>query len=136
MLKRYSVTATPIQLANAPTNSLYSPLQYYVHPRSRNASRSTPGGAYQPSTPYRAPMPNATSLFPYGIRSGVDEPALACAIPGEYSVRTGSDPGARRGPVAFSLSVFDRPLPALRSLPREGAPAVPPLEFVASPCPA
>lgn len=38
--------------------------QHYSHPRLRKASRFTPGGAYQPSAPYRAPMLNATSLFP------------------------------------------------------------------------
>ena len=47
-----------------PTNSRGKPLLHYSHPRSRNASRTTPGGAYQPSAPYRAPMLNATSLFP------------------------------------------------------------------------
>ena len=36
----------------------------HSHPRSRKAVRSTPGGAYHPSGPYRAPSLNASSLFP------------------------------------------------------------------------
>ena len=43
----------------------------YSHPRSPNAERSTPGGAYHPAEPYRAPSFIATSLLPKGIRSGV-----------------------------------------------------------------
>ena len=46
------------------SNPRSNPPSHYSHPRSRNASRSTPGGAYQPSAPYRAPMLNAASLFP------------------------------------------------------------------------
>src|SRR4051812_27961377 len=34
------------------------------HPRSPNAERSTPGGAYHPAEPYRAPSFIATSLLP------------------------------------------------------------------------
>ena len=71
-----SAAATPIasgrtsahegtrDVTGCPTDSRCSPSSHYSHPRSRNASRSTPGGAYQPSAPYRAPMLNATSLFP------------------------------------------------------------------------
>ena len=40
------------------------------HPRSPNAERSTPGGAYHPAEPYRAPSFIATSLLPKGIGSG------------------------------------------------------------------
>ena len=36
----------------------------YSHPRSPNAERSTPGGAYHPAEPYRAPSFIATSLLP------------------------------------------------------------------------
>ena len=52
------------------------------------------------------------------------------------SRRSGPDrfrPGRPPDPVAFSPSVSDRALPALHGFPREGAPAVPPPEFVASP---
>ena len=37
---------------------------HYSHPRSRNAARSTPGGANQPPAPYLAPSVNAISLLP------------------------------------------------------------------------
>ena len=36
----------------------------HSHPRSRKAARSTPGGAYHPFGPYRAPSRKASSLFP------------------------------------------------------------------------
>jgi hypothetical protein len=36
----------------------------YSHPRSPNAERSTPGGAYHPPERYRAPSFRATSLLP------------------------------------------------------------------------
>ena len=38
--------------------------QGHSHSRSRNATRSTPGGAYQPPAAYRAPSWSATSLLP------------------------------------------------------------------------
>ena len=37
---------------------------HYSHPRSPNAERSAPGGAYHPVEPYRAPSFIATSLLP------------------------------------------------------------------------
>ena len=37
---------------------------HYSHPRSRNAARSTPGGANQPPAPYLAPSLTAVSLLP------------------------------------------------------------------------
>ena len=81
-------------------------------------------------------MLNATSLFPYGIRSGVGKPALACAVLAEASLRTRSGPDARRDPFDFGLSVPGRAPPALRGLPpRDAAPAIPPPEFVTSPFP-
>src|SRR5665213_2011725 len=43
----------------------------YSQPRSPNAERSTPGGAYHPVEPYRAPSFRARSSLPQGIRSGV-----------------------------------------------------------------
>src|ERR1035437_2534237 len=43
----------------------------YSHPRSPNAARSTPGGAYHPAEPNRGTRSFATSLLPSGITSGV-----------------------------------------------------------------
>ena len=47
-----------------PANGVgHHPLDY-SHPRSLKAERSTPGGAYHPLEPYRAPSFIATSLLP------------------------------------------------------------------------
>jgi hypothetical protein len=47
-----------------PANGVgHHPLDY-SHPRSLKAERSTPGGAYHPPEPYRAPSLIATSLLP------------------------------------------------------------------------
>ncbi len=73
----------PSPLAHPPAAPAENP---YSHPRSRKASRSTPGGAYQPSAPYLAPRPNARSLFPYGIRSGVGDPSFDCGPPADAPV--------------------------------------------------
>ena len=47
-----------------PANGVGHHLLDYSHPRSLKAERSTPGGAYHPLEPYRAPSFIATSLLP------------------------------------------------------------------------
>ena len=74
------VSGIPLTIpAGAP--SVACPVSPYSHPRSRKPARSTPGGAYQPSAPYLAPRRNASSLFPYGIRSGVPDAGAGCGTP-------------------------------------------------------
>ena len=63
-------------------------------PRSRKADRSTPGGANQPPAPYLAPSFNATSLLPWGMRSGV--PASDSARPGRNDLRSAATSLVRR----------------------------------------
>ena len=72
-LGRYRLIATRYigNILVVPANGVgHHPLDY-SHPRSLKAERSTPGGAYHPLEPYRAPSFIATSLLPKGIRSGV-----------------------------------------------------------------
>ena len=78
-----SISPSTCPLVHPPAAPAENP---YTHPRSRKASRSTPGGAYQPSAPYLAPRPNASSLFPYGIRSGVGDPSFDCGPPADAPV--------------------------------------------------
>ena len=65
-LGRYGFVATR-HIGNilvVPANGVGHHPPDYSHPRSLKAERSTPGGAYHPPAPYRAPSFIATSLLP------------------------------------------------------------------------
>ena len=120
------------------TNFVATRDPHYSQPRLRKAARSTPGDANQPSTPYWAPMLKSTSLFPYGIRSGVLGPEFGYAESDRGPVLNCFESDARRGPDAIRPAVLrDRTLSALRDfLPNDGAPTGSTrLEFFAPPSP-